>query len=73
MTSAMLFGLGSDGTVGAAKAAMKIAADAGEVQGYFVYDSKIGSLPHLWFAQDPIAHRGWYNKQISLASTTHAF
>src|ERR1051325_6662968 len=39
--SALFYGLGSDGTVGANKNSCKIIGDAGRnVQGYFVYDSK---------------------------------
>ncbi len=56
---AVFFGLGSDGTVGANKNSIKIIADAtnGQVQGYFVYDSKkSGSMTvsHLRFGPHPI-------------------
>ncbi|MBM4103276.1 MAG: pyruvate:ferredoxin (flavodoxin) oxidoreductase [Planctomycetes bacterium] len=57
--SAMFFGLGSDGTVGANKNSIKIIGDATNnyCQGYFVYDSKkAGSITvsHLRFGGDPI-------------------
>lgn len=56
---AVVHGLGSDGTVGANKAAIRIIGDctAQQVQGYFVYDSKkAGShtVSHLRFGPDPI-------------------
>ncbi len=57
--SAVFFGLGSDGTVGASKNSVKIlAADEGRyAQGYFVYDSrKAGAVTvsHLRFGARPI-------------------
>jgi pyruvate-ferredoxin/flavodoxin oxidoreductase len=51
------FGLGSDGTVGAAKNTVKIIGADRPAQGYFVYDSrKAGAttVSHLRFGQDPI-------------------
>lgn len=59
MHRAMFFGLGSDGTVGANKNAIKIIADNTDnyVQGYFVYDSKKAgavTISHLRFASEPI-------------------
>jgi pyruvate-ferredoxin/flavodoxin oxidoreductase len=55
---AVFYGLGSDGTVGANKASVKILADLGHwAQGYFVYDSKkSGSMTvsHLRFGPDRI-------------------
>ncbi|MEG3618515.1 pyruvate:ferredoxin (flavodoxin) oxidoreductase [Magnetovibrio sp. PR-2] len=59
MHRAMFFGLGSDGTVGANKNAIKIIADNTDnyVQGYFVYDSKKAgavTVSHLRFAAEPI-------------------
>ena len=59
MHRAMFFGLGSDGTVGANKNAIKIVADNTDnhVQGYFVYDSKKAgavTISHLRFSTDPI-------------------
>ena len=58
--SALFYGLGSDGTVGANKNSVKIIAeDAGlHAQGYFVYDShKSGAqtVSHLRFGPQPIA------------------
>ena len=57
--SAMFYGLGSDGTVGANKNSIKIIGDStdNEVQAYFVYDSKkAGSMTtsHLRFGKDKI-------------------
>jgi pyruvate-ferredoxin/flavodoxin oxidoreductase len=58
-TRAMFFGLGSDGTVGANKASVKMLADEPDryAQGYFVYDShKSGAetISHLRFGRQPI-------------------
>ena len=55
----MFFGLGSDGTVGANKASVKIIGESTDLfaQGYFVYDSKkSGSITvsHLRFGPEPI-------------------
>lgn len=57
--SCIFYGLGSDGTVSAAKNSIKILADETDywVQGYFVYDSKkAGSVTesHLRFSKKPI-------------------
>ncbi|PLX99668.1 MAG: pyruvate:ferredoxin (flavodoxin) oxidoreductase, partial [Desulfuromonas sp.] len=57
--SAMFYGLGSDGTVGANKNSIKIIGDStdNEVQAYFVYDSKkAGSMTtsHLRFGKETI-------------------
>jgi len=56
---AVFFGLGADGTVGANKNSIKIIGDetGGEVQGYFVYDSKKSgamTISHLRFGPEPI-------------------
>ncbi|OFW42797.1 MAG: pyruvate:ferredoxin (flavodoxin) oxidoreductase [Acidobacteria bacterium RIFCSPLOWO2_12_FULL_67_14b] len=56
---AILFGLGSDGTVGASKNTIKIIGDATALyaQGYFVYDSKKSgstTASHLRFGPRPI-------------------
>jgi len=56
---AMFFGLGSDGTVGANKASVKIIGESTEMfaQGYFVYDSKKSgsvTVSHLRFGPEPI-------------------
>ena len=57
--SAVFYGLGSDGTVGANKNSVKIIGEGTDAyaQGYFVYDSrKAGSVTtsHLRFGDDPI-------------------
>ncbi len=57
--SAVFFGLGSDGTVGANKNTAKIMAEGTDqqVQAYFVYDSKKSgatTVSHLRFAPEPI-------------------
>ncbi|MCP9799621.1 pyruvate:ferredoxin (flavodoxin) oxidoreductase [Synechococcus sp. RedBA-s] len=57
--AAILYGLGSDGTVGACKNTIKIigAATALHAQGYFVYDSKKSgavTVSHLRFGPEPI-------------------
>jgi pyruvate-ferredoxin/flavodoxin oxidoreductase len=56
---AMFFGLGSDGTVGANKASVKIIGEGAgrHAQGYFVYDSKKSgsvTVSHLRFGGEPI-------------------
>ena len=57
--TAVFFGLGSDGTVGANKNSIKIIAESTDnwAQGYFVYDSKKAgtmTISHLRFSPDPI-------------------
>jgi pyruvate-ferredoxin/flavodoxin oxidoreductase len=59
VVSALFYGLGSDGTVGANKNSIKIIGEntANYAQGYFVYDSKkSGSMTvsHLRFGPNPI-------------------
>jgi pyruvate-ferredoxin/flavodoxin oxidoreductase len=56
---AVFFGLGSDGTVGANKASVKIIGEGTDqfAQGYFVYDSKKSgsvTVSHLRFGPEPI-------------------
>ncbi len=56
---AVFYGLGADGTVGANKNSIKIIGEGteGEVQGYFVYDSKKSgaiTISHLRFGPRPI-------------------
>ncbi|MHB1067397.1 MAG: pyruvate:ferredoxin (flavodoxin) oxidoreductase [Candidatus Nanopelagicales bacterium] len=56
---AVFYGLGSDGTVGANKASIKIIGEHTDLwaQGYFVYDSKKSgavTVSHLRFGPDPI-------------------
>ena len=58
-TQAVFYGLGSDGTVGANKASIKIIGEETEhaAQGYFVYDSKKSgamTISHLRFGPGPI-------------------
>jgi pyruvate-ferredoxin/flavodoxin oxidoreductase len=58
-SSAVFYGLGSDGTVGANKQSIKIIGDHTDLwaQGYFVYDSKKSgsvTVSHLRFGPDPI-------------------
>ncbi|MEX1125161.1 MAG: pyruvate:ferredoxin (flavodoxin) oxidoreductase, partial [Acidimicrobiia bacterium] len=60
MVRGVFFGLGSDGTVGANKATVKIIGDRTDLyaQGYFVYDSKKSgsrTISHLRFGPHPIA------------------
>ena len=69
---AMFFGLGSDGTVGANKNAIKIVADNTDnyVQGYFVYDSKKAgaiTISHLRFSPDPI-HSSYLIKEADFVA-----
>ena len=59
VSTAVFFGLGSDGTVSANKAAVKIVGEHTDryVQGYFVYDSKKSgstTVSHLKFSEEPI-------------------
>ncbi len=56
---AVFYGLGSDGTVGANKASVKIIGEGTDLftQGYFVYDSKKSgsvTVSHLRFGPEPI-------------------
>ena len=56
---AVFYGLGSDGTVGANKASVKLIGENTDswVQGYFVYDSKKSgstTISHLRFGPEPI-------------------
>src|SRR5664279_4923772 len=57
--TAVFFGLGSDGTVGANKNTVKIVSEQSDLhsQGYFVYDSKKAgamTVSHLRFSREPI-------------------
>jgi pyruvate-ferredoxin/flavodoxin oxidoreductase len=74
--SAMFFALGSDGTVGANKASVKIIGHEPDLhaQGYFVYDSKkSGSMTvsHLRFGPEPI--RSTYLVQEADLVACHQF
>jgi len=70
--SAMFFGLGADGTVGANKNTTKIVGDLTDLhaQGYFVYDSKksgASTVSHLRFSPDPI-HATYLIEQADLVA-----
>jgi pyruvate-ferredoxin/flavodoxin oxidoreductase len=70
--SAVFFGLGSDGTVGANKNTTKIVGDLTDLhaQGYFVYDSKKSgatTVSHLRFSPDPI-HASYLIEQADLVA-----
>ncbi len=59
VTTAVFYGLGSDGTVGANKNSVKIIGESTDLyaQGYFVYDSKKSgsrTVSHLRVSADPI-------------------
>ncbi len=74
--SAVFYALGSDGTVGANKASVKIIGDEPDLfaQGYFVYDSKkSGSMTvsHLRFGPEPI--RSTYLVQEADLVACHQF
>jgi pyruvate-ferredoxin/flavodoxin oxidoreductase len=70
--SAVFFGLGADGTVGANKNTTKIVGDLTDLhaQGYFVYDSKKSgatTVSHLRFSPDPI-HASYLIEQADLVA-----
>jgi Pyruvate/2-oxoacid:ferredoxin oxidoreductase gamma subunit len=74
--TAVFYGLGSDGTVSATKAAAKIIGEHTDsfVQGYFVYDSKkSGSITvsHLKVADEPV--RGSYLVREADVVAVHQF
>ncbi len=76
--SAMFFGLGSDGTVGANKNSIKIigASTDNNVQAYFVYDSKkAGSMTtsHLRFGKEEIKKTYLISKADFVACHNFAF
>ena len=65
--SALFYGLGADGTVGANKNSIKIIGEETPLyaQGYFVYDSRKSgaqTVSHLRFGKDPI-HAPWLIQQ----------
>ena len=72
---AIIYGLGSDGTVGATKSTVSILHQSGlHVQGYFVYDSnKSGArtISHLRFGSSPI--RAPYLIESASFVACHAF
>ena len=72
VTEAVFWGLGSDGTVGANKNAIKIIGEGTDAyaQGYFVYDSKKSgarTISHLRFGPKPIRSPYLINKAGFLA------
>ncbi len=76
--SAMFFGLGSDGTVGANKNSIKIIGECtdNKVQAYFVYDSKkAGSMTtsHLRFGKEEIKKTYLISKADFIACHNFAF
>ena len=73
---ALFFGLGSDGTVGANKASVKIIGEGTSLfaQGHFVYDSKKSgavTVSHLRFGPEPI--RSTYEIQAADFVACHQF
>jgi pyruvate-ferredoxin/flavodoxin oxidoreductase len=73
---AMFFGLGSDGTVGANKASVKIIGEETPLfaQGHFLYDSKKSgtvTVSHLRFGPSPI--RSTYEIQLADFVACHQF
>jgi pyruvate-ferredoxin/flavodoxin oxidoreductase len=76
VTTAVFYGLGSDGTVGANKNSVKIVSDHTPLfgQGYFVYDSKKSgaiTVSHLRFSPRPI--RSTYLIQSANFVACHQF
>src|SRR5690606_25800023 len=73
---ALFFGLGSDGTVGAAKSTVAILASETPLhaQGYFVYDSKKSgaiTVSHVRFGPEPI--RSTYQIEQAQFLSCHHF
>jgi pyruvate-ferredoxin/flavodoxin oxidoreductase len=76
VTRAILYGLGSDGTVGASKSSIKIVAESTPLfaQGYFVYDSKKSgttTVSHLRFGPRPI-RSSYVVQEASYVACHHA-
>ena len=76
--TAMFYGLGSDGTVGANKNTIKIIGEETDnyAQGYFVYDSKKAgamTVSHLRFGKDPIRSPYLVNKADFVACHNPSF
>ena len=74
----MFWGLGSDGTVGANKSAIKIIGDHTDMyaQGYFSYDSKKSggiTVSHLRFGKKPIKSPYLINKADFIACHNQAY
>ncbi|MDR5587263.1 MULTISPECIES: pyruvate:ferredoxin (flavodoxin) oxidoreductase [Clostridium] len=77
-TSCKFWGLGSDGTVGANKSAIKIIGDHTDMyaQGYFDYDSKKSggiTVSHLRFGKEPIKSRYLIDKADFIACHNQSY
>jgi pyruvate-ferredoxin/flavodoxin oxidoreductase len=77
-TSCKFWGLGSDGTVGANKSAIKIIGDHTDLyaQGYFDYDSKKSggvTVSHLRFGKKPIKSPYLINTSDFVSCSTQAY
>ena len=77
-TACKFWGLGSDGTVGANKSAIKIIGDHTELyaQGYFDYDSKKSggiTVSHLRFGKKPIKSPYLINNSDFVSCSTQAY
>ncbi len=77
-TACKFWGLGSDGTVGANKSAIKIIGDHTEMyaQGYFAYDSKKSggiTVSHLRFGKQPIKSPYLINKADFVACHNQSY
>ena len=78
ITACKFWGLGSDGTVGANKSAIKIIGDHTDMyaQGYFFYDSKKSggiTVSHLRFGKKPIRSSYLINKADFVACHNQAY
>ena len=78
ITACKFWGLGSDGTVGANKSAIKIIGDHTDMyaQGYFFYDSKKSggiTVSHLRFGKKPIKSPYLVNKADFIACHNQAY
>ena len=77
-TSCKFWGLGSDGTVGANKSAIKIIGDNTDMyaQAYFAYDSKKSggiTMSHLRFGKDPITSPYLINKADFISCSQQSY
>ena len=77
-TACKFWGLGSDGTVGANKSAIKIIGDKTDMyaQAYFAYDSKKSggiTMSHLRFGKQPISSRYLINKGDYIACSQQSY
>jgi pyruvate-ferredoxin/flavodoxin oxidoreductase len=74
----MFWGLGSDGTVGANKSAIKIIGDKTDMyaQAYFAYDSKKSggiTMSHLRFGKHPIQSPYLINKADFISCSQQSY